>query len=122
MRKQTLACLAWREANQEAIIEQQEAEHENQIVEKRIVRRGNHADLPGRHNAETHDSPGPWQEPDPHDYQLQGERGKCGGSMKPMRKVLHIPADPRGKRSVLVILVYRREMPPFRVAAATLSH
>src|SRR5260370_8368105 len=37
--------------------------------------------------------------------------------MEPVRQMLHVPADPRRQRAVLVILVERGEVPPLRVAA-----
>ncbi len=39
-----------------------------------------------------------------------------------MRQMLHIPANPRRQRAVLVILVERREVPPLRVAAHDLRN
>ncbi len=37
--------------------------------------------------------------------------------MKPVRQVLDVPADPRWQRAVLVVLIHRREIAPFNIAA-----
>ena len=39
-----------------------------------------------------------------------------------MRQVLHVPADPRGQRAILVVLVHGRKVAPLRVAAGELHH
>ncbi len=40
--------------------------------------------------------------------------------MEPVRQVLDVPADPGGQGTVLVVLVHRRQMAPFLVAAEQL--
>ena len=40
--------------------------------------------------------------------------------MKPVRQVLCIPADPGRQRSVLVVLIHRREVAPLGVSAQKL--
>src|SRR5450432_2612430 len=42
--------------------------------------------------------------------------------MKPMREMLHVPANPSGQRPILIILVHRREVPPLRIAADNFGH
>src|SRR6267143_3391062 len=42
--------------------------------------------------------------------------------MKPMREMLHVPADPGWQRAILVILVERREVSPLRIATQDLRH
>src|SRR5712664_4403991 len=42
--------------------------------------------------------------------------------MKPMREMLHVPADPGWQRAILVILVERREVSPLRIATEDLRH
>src|SRR5262245_14481126 len=41
--------------------------------------------------------------------------------MKPVRKMLHIPSDPRGQRPVLVVLIHGSEVAPLRIAAQQLD-
>src|SRR5439155_14831573 len=96
--------------------------HEHQIVEKRVVRCGDHADLPRRDNAEAHNAPGTWQKPDPYDDELERESAECGGGVKPMREMLDVPTNPRWQRAILVILVHRGEIPPLRIAAGKFDH
>src|SRR5438132_4725905 len=40
--------------------------------------------------------------------------------MKPVRQMLHIPADPSGQRSILVVLVHRGQIAPLRISAGDL--
>src|SRR3954451_9617177 len=84
--------------------------------------RWRYANLPRRDDEEAHDSPWPRQEPDPHNDQLEGQSAKCNRDVKPVRKMLNVPADPRGQRAILVILVHGREVAPLRVAAGEFDH
>src|SRR6266850_534723 len=42
--------------------------------------------------------------------------------MKPMWRMPHVPANPGWQRTILVILVERREVSPLRIAAQDLRH
>ena len=40
--------------------------------------------------------------------------------MKPVRQMLHIPADPSGQRPILVVLVHRGQVAPLGISAGDL--
>src|SRR5581483_3837175 len=42
--------------------------------------------------------------------------------MKPVRQMLHVPSDPCGQRSILVILIHGSEVPPLGVPAHQLHY
>src|SRR5262249_15771966 len=58
--------------------------------------------------------------PDDEQFRKQGLKG-CSG-MKPVRPLLHVPADPSGQRAILVILIHRGEVAPSRIAAKILGN
>src|ERR1700733_11760060 len=39
-----------------------------------------------------------------------------------MRKMLYVPANPGWERTILVILIHRREVPPLRIATRDFCH
>src|ERR1041385_4314245 len=44
---------------------------------------------------------------------------RCGG-VEPVGKLLYVPANPRGERAVLVVVIHGRQMPPGIVPAGKL--
>src|SRR2546426_10963710 len=40
--------------------------------------------------------------------------------MKPVRQMLHIPADPSGQRTILIVLVHRGQIAPLGISASYL--
>ena len=78
----------------ELVIEQQKSQHQNEVVQKRVIRRKNDPDLPRRYNEKTNDSNPPRQKHHPHQHEFQRECSKRHRRMKPVRKMLHIPANP----------------------------
>jgi len=57
------------------------------------------------------------EEQQPHHEQLDDQRRRRAEGVERMRPLLHVPAEPRRQRSVLVVLVHRREVAPLRLAA-----
>src|SRR4029077_21041193 len=43
-------------------------------------------------------------------------------SVEPVGQMLHVPADPCGQRTVLIILIHSLEVTPLRVSAGDLRH
>ena len=98
--------------DQQKVVEKQDAERKNQIVQESVVGGQDDADLESGGHTETHYAKAPREKKHPHQHQLHEERNGGRGSMEPMRKLLCIPADPRGQRTVLIIIVHRGEMAP----------
>src|SRR5213075_2010853 len=48
--------------------------------------------------------------------QLQRERAECRRRVKPVREMLNVPSDPRRQRTILVLLIHRREVSPLGIA------
>src|SRR5690242_2056984 len=99
------------------VVEQQEREHEYKIIEKRVVRGEDDGDLPRSDYKEQSDANFSGQKSGPDQHEFERERKIRARGMKPMRQMLDVPADPGGQRAVLVILVHRRKIPPFGIAA-----
>src|SRR6185437_13781943 len=102
------------------IIQQQEPKHQHQVIQECVVRRQNHANLPRRNNEEANQPPPSRQEPQKHNSQLHHQRRPRRRRMEPVRQVLHVIPNPRRQRTILVVLVHRRKVPPFRIAAQQL--
>src|SRR6266436_2601755 len=97
----------------------------SRIWESRAAGTGHRArEIPERvrGNSETYNSPPSRQKHRPDQPELQRQRPKRRRCVKPVWPVLHVPADPCRQRTVLVIFVERREIPPLRVAAHDLRH
>ena len=109
-------------AQQKLVIEQQKSQREHQVIQKRVIRRENDADLPRRDDEEADQPHAAREEHHEHKAQLQPQRSCHRGRVEPVRQMLGVPADPRGQRAVLVVLVHGREVAPLRVAAHQLHH
>src|SRR5712671_6807781 len=118
----TLFHESWQVGEQKLVIEQQNSQDQHEVIQKSVIRRENDPYLPQRHDEKTQDAKSSRQQHHPSQPQFQGQRHKSGRRMEPVRKVLHVPSNPRRQRAVLVILVQRREVPPLRVAAHDLRH
>ena len=105
-------------SHQKAVVQQQKSQNEDQIIQKRIIGREDDANLPGRHDEKERDSNSARKKcrPDQDQFESEREERRCG--VKPVRQVLHIPADPCWQRSILIILIHRREVPPLDIAAS----
>src|SRR6202521_3148267 len=99
------------------IVEEKDREGKNQIVEEGVVSGEDDADLPGCDDEETDYADATREEKHPDQDKLKSERGKCGGGVESVREMLHVPANPSGQRTVLVILIHGGEMAPLRIAA-----
>src|SRR5580700_7435539 len=84
----------WKESHEETVIEQKERKDENQIIQEGIVSRKNDADLPRRHDQEKCDSKTARQKGQPNQDQFERQGEECCGALKPVRKMLYVPADP----------------------------
>src|SRR5438445_13745848 len=102
------------------VIQEQKTKHQNKIIQKRVIGRQDDRNLPHRHGEKTNNSPASRQEKHPHQNQLQRERAECRRRVKPMWKVLDVPPKPRRQRTILVILIHRREVSPFGIATCNL--
>ena len=103
------------------VVEQEEAEQEDEVVEEGVIRREDDPDLERGDDREAHE-PRPGPEPrKPDDAELDDEREHHREGVEPMRKVLRVPADPRRERAVLVVVIHRREAGPLRVTAQNLD-
>ncbi len=100
-----------------AVVQQQKSQRQHQVIQKRVVGRDNYADLPRCDNAKANEPRSPRQKHHPDHGQLHAQRACHCGRMKPVRQMLDIPPDPRGQRPVLVVLIHRRKIAPFRIAA-----
>lgn len=109
------------EAEQGAVVQQKNPEKEDEVVEKRIVGRGDDADLPHRDDDETGDAPAPRKEGEKDEDEFHPQRQRGRKAVKGEREVLEVPADPGGQRAVLVVLVHRGEVAPGRVAGGELD-
>ncbi len=104
------------------VIEQQEPQSQHQVIQERIVRRKDDADLPGRDDQKAQNPQPPRQKHHPREPQFQHQCSKRGRCVEPVRKMLHVPANPSRQWPVLVILVQRREIAPLQVAADDFRH
>src|SRR2546426_1172092 len=105
-----------------AVIEQQYPQREHEVIQERVICGEDDADLPDRYDEEAYDSDAPRQKHRPHQDEFERQCEKRRRRMKPMREMLHIPADPGWQRAILVILVERREVSPLRIATQNLRH
>ena len=108
-------------SEEEAVIEQQYAERKNEVVQERVVRRDDDADFPRGDDEEAEKADSARKKEHENESEFQHERAPGRGDVKPMWKMLDVPADPGGKRPVLVVLVHRGEAAPLRVAAKQLD-
>ena len=109
-------------AKQKLVIEQQKAEREHEVIQKRVIRGEDDADLPRRDDEEADQAHAAREEHHEHQAQLQPQRAGNRGGMEPVRQMLGVPPDPCRQRAVLVVLVHGREVAPLRVAARQLHH
>src|ERR1700735_424082 len=104
----------------EAIVEQEEAEREDDVIEKRVIRGEDNSDFKRRDDAKAGNAKRARQKEHPDEHQLDREREEHGEGVETMREVLHVPADPGGKRAILVVVVHGGEMAPGLVTAREL--
>src|ERR1700739_2012904 len=104
------------------VVQQQEAQREYEVIQKRIVGGENHDDLPRCRDEETNHAYAAGEKKHPHQRKFQQQRAGCTGGGEPRGKMLTSPADPGGQRSVLVVFVHCREGAPLAVAADQLDH
>ena len=62
------------------------------------------------------------KEHEPAQHQLSGKVKNTVPGVKPVRELLHVPADPAWQGAILVIIVHRGEVPPGMVSARKLHH
>src|SRR5438477_12662538 len=98
------------------VIKQQNAQDQNQIVEKRIIGGQDYYGLPDGDYEEQSDSPAPGKEHHPDQSEFHDQRGAGGESVKLVRQLLHVPADPSWQRTVLVVIVHGGEVTPFEIS------
>src|SRR4029077_3156007 len=94
----------------------------DKIIQKRVIRRQNDSDLKWRHNAKANNPESPREKKHPHQHKLNPKRERNCSRMEPMRKMLHVPADPCGQRTILIVVVHRREVAPRGIAAPDFRH
>ena len=109
------------EAGEGAVVEQKNGEKEDEVVEKGIVGGEDDADLPGGDEEEAGDTPGPGTKGHEDEDELH-EQGQGGGAdVEPVGEVPEVPADPGGKRSILVVVVHGGEVAPGGIAGEELD-
>ena len=108
--------------HEELVIEKQNSQRQHQVIQERVVCRQNHANLPRRDDEKANQAHAPREKHHQHESEFHRQRSGRRSHLEPMRKMLHIPADPRGQRTILVVLVHGRQVAPFRVSARQLHH
>ena len=101
-----------------SVFDQQDAEGQHEVIEERVVRGDDDADLQQRGDDEESNAHAPRRnEHQPNEEQL-GEQSERGGrGVERMRQLLRVPADERRQRAVLVVLVHRGQIAPLLFAA-----
>src|SRR5437016_13569907 len=97
------------------VIKQQNAQDQNQIVEKRIIGGQDYYGLPDGDYEEQSDSPAPGKEHHPDQSEFHAQPGAGGETVKRVRQLLHVPADPRWQRTVPVVILHRAAATPFEI-------
>ncbi len=109
-------------AQQQPVIQQQKSQSEDQIIEECVVGGQDHADLPRRDDTEAYNPPAARQKEHPHQTKLHHQRADHSGRLKPVRQMLHIPADPGGQRAVLIVLIHCGQVAPLGIPARQLDY
>ena len=112
----------WQKPFEQPVIQQQKPQRQHQIIQECVVRRKDDPDLPRCHDAKAHDAEPPRQKHHPHQPQFQRQRSKRRRRMEPVRPMLHVPPDPGWQRTVLVVVIKCREIPPLRIASHDFPH
>ena len=99
------------------VVEQQDAERQDEVVEKCVVGGEDDGNFEWRDDAKAQDAETPGKKEQPDEDELGGESVEDGGGVKPVRQLLDLPANPGGERAVLVIVVHGGELAPGNVAA-----
>ena len=102
------------------VVEQEHTQQQHQIVQERIIRRRDDADLERGDGYKAGNAKRARQPEHPHKDELDAEGEENGAGVVPVRPVLHIPPEPCRQRAVLVVLVHRREIAPVLVATGEL--
>src|SRR5271167_1202311 len=111
-----------RGSQQKTVIEQQKSEYQNEVVQECVIRSEDDWNLPSRHDEKADDAPAPWQKQHEHQSELERQRGAGCEGVEAKRQVLRVPANPRGQRAVLIVLVHGGEVAPLGIAASELHH
>ncbi len=109
------------EAGEEVVVEEEDGEDEDEVVEEGVVGGEDDACLPGGDDGKAGHAPGAGEEGHEDQDELHEEGGAGGGDVKPMGKLLEVPADPSWERAVLVVLVHGGEIAPGGVAGEELD-
>jgi hypothetical protein len=104
-------------SQEEAIVEKQDLQRKHKVIQESVVRRQNNTDLEWCNNPETQDAEAARQDHQPNKEQFDEECGEGGCGMKLVRKLLRIPAQPGGQRTILIVVVQGGEMAPPRIAS-----
>src|ERR1700678_3877225 len=99
------------------VVQQEDAQEENQVIEEGVVGGEDDSDLEGRNDAEADEAEAAREKEHPDQCQFREEREEGSGGVEGVREVLHVPADPGGQGAVLIIVVHRGEVAPGLIAA-----
>ena len=104
-----------------AVVEEEEAEGEDEVVEEGVVGGEDDADFPGRDDAEADEADTAGEEKHPDDGEFHDEGAAGGADLEPVGQMLDVPADEGGQGTVLVVLVHRGEVTPLGIAGEQLD-
>ena len=110
------------ESSEVGVVEQQNAQSQNQIIEEGVVAGDDDPNLQRENDPKQRDAEGARQQRHPNQDQLEAQREGRGAGVKPMREMLRVPGDPGGQRAILVIVVHGGEIAPFRIAAGDFGY
>ena len=94
-----------RDPAQEAIVEQQDSQRQHEMIQEGEVCGEDDSDLKRSDDEEAGDAPAARQEKHPDQSEFGGQREQRHSSLKLVRKLLGVPADPVRQRTVFVVVI-----------------
>src|SRR5712691_3724865 len=110
-------------AREKGIVEQQDAEHEHDVVQESVIGGEDDDRLERAHQEEAGEPERAREERHPYQQELEGEHHHDASMVEPDRQeLLHVPAYPARQRQVLVVVIEGGQRAPLRIAAQELDH
>src|SRR4051795_12636333 len=98
-RGETRAPTLRNKTHQKLVVEEKNAEDENEVVEEGVVGGEDDADLPRGDDKKADDAKAAREKEHPDKDKIESKGGEGSGGMEPMREMLDVPADPGGQRT-----------------------